>query len=121
MRKYAIISNNSNYKKIMIAKLESDYLVFLYDSEEDVFSIVSKRYSNVDGLNNYIDTINGTIGEWIEIDDPLEFCNYDLIIPSRVFGRDKEKPNTDGLWERYVDNEWKLYLVGDDGNWKLID
>lgn len=121
MRKYAIISNNSNYKKIIIAKLVSDYLVFLYDSEEDVFSIVSKRYSNIEGLNNYINTIDGDIQEWTEIDDPLEFCNYDLITPSRLFGRDKEKPNADGLWQRYIDNEWKLYLVGDDGNWKLID
>lgn len=85
MIKYAIISNNSNNKKIMIAKLVSDYLVFLYDSEEGVFSIVSKRYSNIEGLNNYINTIDGDIQEWIEIDDPLKFCNFDLITPSRLF------------------------------------
>jgi len=48
--------------------------------------------------------------DWIEIADPCEYCQHDLILPIRVKGRDKGKPQW-GTFEILLQGEWKDYAM----------
>lgn len=121
MRKYGFVKGNSRFKKVMLAGLLDDYFVFLYDSEEDGFAIQSKRFQTREAMEQHLASIEGTVEEWFEIADPLAFCKYDLIVPTRLVGQDRNEPNTVNLWEKYIDGAWVKYLFTEDGEWKKID
>ncbi|MDF9824967.1 hypothetical protein M2475_001414 [Breznakia sp. PF5-3] len=121
MRKYTFIEGHAKFKKAMVANLSDEYCLFLYDTEKDDFAKQSKRFHTIEEVYKYLDTFQIETGEWIEIEDPLEYCNYDLITPTRLVGRDVDKPNTVNLWERYVDGNWHKYLYTDENGWKEIE
>lgn len=107
MRKWAYISQESEYKKVMIYSSDEGVYVFLYNSPDAVFCSSDEYYENEEeALADWEDKI-GPDG-WHTSDDPLPGCQHDSILPIRVKGRDLGKP----LWGRYeilVDGEWKDY------------
>lgn len=63
---------------------------FFYDTPEDLYN----------DWNALIDDRG-----WIDIDDPLPFCQQDAFFPVRVKGRDTGKPEW-GRFETLKDGEW---------------
>jgi len=107
MRKWAYISQESEYRKVMIYPSDEGVYVFLYNSPDAVFCSSDEYYENEEeALADWEDKV-GPNG-WYTIDDPLPYCQHDSTLPIRVKGRDIGKP----LWGRYeilVDGEWKEY------------
>ncbi len=109
MRKWAYISQESEYKKVMIYSGDKGVYVFLYDAPDAVFCCADEYYENEeDALAEWEDKIGP--GGWHTIDDPLPDCQHDSILPIRVKGRDLGKPQW-GQYEILVDGEWKEYVV----------
>lgn len=109
MRKWAYISQESEYKKVMIYSSDKGVCVFLYDSPDAVFCCADEYYENEeDALAEWEDKI-GSDG-WHTIDDPLPDCQHDSILPIRVKGRDIGELQW-GQYEILVDGEWIDFVV----------
>lgn len=106
MRKYAILNNIvNNVKKVMIY-IEEGVYIFLYDRIEDVPSF----------SDEYVDTLeeaekicfyeyNIKDSDWMNINDPIEECQEDIISPVRTKGVNLGKPEW-GKFEKLVDDKW---------------
>ena len=114
MRKYAFLKNPMKCNK-------SDYIykIMLYQTKNEVVFLF--QYCSIDAiqcsfdqyyndLEDIYDDWNDEIDErgWIDINDPLPFCQHDAFIPIRVKGRDIGKPEW-GKLETLVDGEWVEY------------
>ena len=110
MRMYARLkeplksSENTYTYKIMLYKTEKDLWLFEYSSPDAVLCSSDRCY---DSLEDLFDDWNDLIDErgWIELDDPLPYCQHDAFIPLRVKGRDSGKPEW-GIYETLKDGKW---------------
>ena len=90
---------------IMIPEI-SDQIVAanLRGIRDPQYCIETRSYDSIEELyedwNDLIDDRG-----WIEIEDPLPFCQHDAFVPVRVKGRDTGKP------------EWGKYEILMDGGW----
>ena len=115
MRKYAWIKdtnktvNNINVRKIMLYKADEGFYLFMYSGADDVRSAADLCYATLD---EPYDDWNCLIDErgWIEIDDPLPYCQHDAFIPLRVKGRVSGDPEW-GKFETLIDGEWVEYAA----------
>ena len=113
MRKYAYLKeplkcNNRDYiYKIMIYEAKEGFYLFEYCSLDANQCSFDCCYSLLEDL---YDEWNDLIDErgWIDIDDPLPYCQHDAFIPIRVKGRDVGRPEwgkletlKDGIWVEY--------------------
>ncbi|MBP1533733.1 MAG: hypothetical protein IK999_06355 [Ruminococcus sp.] len=114
MRKYAFLKNpmkcnKSDYiYKIMIYQTKKGgFFLFQYCSIDAIQCSFDQYYND---LEDVYDDWNDEIDErgWIDINDPLPFCQHDAFIPIRVKGRDIGKPEW-GKLETLVDGEWVEY------------
>ncbi|MCR5041769.1 MAG: hypothetical protein K6C36_06725 [Clostridia bacterium] len=113
MRKYArlkepfVYDDKNRVYKIMIFEADEGFCLFEYSSADAVMCSSDRFYGSLDDLygdwNSLIDE-NG----WIEIEDPLPFCQHDAFIPIRVRGRDAGQPHW-GEFETLRDGEWVEY------------
>ena len=109
MRKYAWLKTpykavDHTVYKIMLYKAEEGYYLFTY-SGPDAVQCASDQY--YDSLEELYDAWADLIDErgWIEIEDPLPYCQHDAFIPIRVKGRDIGKP------------EWGKFEILNEGKW----
>ena len=108
MRKYAWLKEPhksiDNIWKIMLYKDEEGVFLFTYSSPDAIQCTSDFHY---DSLEDLYDEWNELIDErgWIEIEDPLPYCQHDAFIPIRVKGRDIGKP------------EWGKYEILNEGKW----
>ena len=81
--------------------------LFQYCSIDAIQCSFDQYYND---LEDIYDDWNDEIDErgWIDINDPLPFCQHDAFIPIRVKGRDIGKPEW-GKLETLVDGEWVEY------------
>jgi biofilm protein TabA len=97
---------NKQYKRLMLYQVEDGVYLFYYDTEIDNSCIRDDWFHN---LSSALKVTSEGFGinreDWIEIDDPLPFCQDDIIQPVRVKGRDVGSPQK-GLWERLEDGKW---------------
>lgn len=114
MRKYAFLKQpvpcgpRDLIYKIMLYQTPKDgVFLFQYCSPDAVCCSYDQYYH--DAADVYADW-NDEIDErgWIEIDDPLPFCQHDAFIPLRVKGRENGQPQWDQL-ETLRDGEWIPY------------
>ena len=114
MRKYAFLKNpmkcnKSDYiYKIMLYQTKNEgVFLFQYCSIDAIQCSFDQYYND---LEDVYDDWNDEIDErgWIDINDPLPFCQHDALIPIRVKGRDIGKPEWEKL-ETLVDGEWVEY------------
>ncbi len=114
MRKYAFLKNpmkcnKSDYiYKIMLYQTKNEgVFLFQYCSIDAIQCSFDQYYND---LEDIYDDWNDEIDErgWIDINDPLPFCQHDAFIPIRVKGRDIGKPEW-GKLETLVDGEWVEY------------
>ncbi len=114
MRKYAYLK-----KPLQCNKKDSIYKIMLYQIEPE--EIYLFEYCSLDAvqcsfdlyytdLNDLYDEWNDQIDErgWIDIDDPLPYCQHDAFLPIRVKGRNIGKPEWDKL-EIFKDECWISY------------
>ena len=95
--------------KIVLHTDKSGVFVYLYTSPDAVQCSFDEYYSDekdaLDDWAGYADE-NG----FIDIGDPMSYCQHDALIPLRVKGRDKGSPEW-GRLEVYEDGEWKDYII----------
>jgi len=114
LRKYAYLKNpiQCNEKdfiyKIMLYKIkENEIFLFKYCSKDAVIGSFDDYYND---LNDLYDDWNDEIDEkgWIDIEDPLPYCQHDAFLPVRVKGRDMGNPQW-GKFEILKDGKWVDY------------
>ena len=114
MRKYAYLKkplrcNKKDYiYKIMLYQTEPEEIyLFEYCSLDAVQCSFDLYYTD---LNDLYDEWNDRIDErgWIDLDDPLPYCQHDAFLPIRVKGRNTGKPEWDKL-EILKDECWISY------------
>lgn len=115
MRKYAWLkeprktADNIVYK-IMMYETEEGFYLFTYASPDAVICVSDCFYDSAEDLHDDWDDLIDERG-WIEMDDPLPYCQHDAFIPIRVKGRDTGKPEW-GKYEVLEDGEWREYTPG---------
>ena len=113
MRKYAWLKeprktdNDDIIYKIMLYENEEGIYLFEYSSPDAVRCSSDRFYDSTEEL---YDDWNDLIDEkgWIELDDPLPYCQHDAFIPMRVKGRAAGRPEW-GRFETLKDGEWIDY------------
>lgn len=113
MRKYAYLKSPEKHDaetyihKIMLYESEEGIYLFEYSSPDAVLCISDLFYESLDDL---YDEWNDLIDErgWIDLDDPLPFCQHDAFLPIRVKGREKGTPEW-GRFEILLNESWVDY------------
>ena len=114
LRRYAYLKSpiQCNEKdfiyKIMLYKIkENEIFLFKYCSKDAVIGSFDDYYND---LNDLYNDWNDEIDEkgWIDIEDPLPYCQHDAFLPVRVKGRDTGKPQW-GKLEILKDGKWVDY------------
>jgi len=117
MRKYAILkeavyrdgdTDSDLVKKIMIYyEKEGDVYLFFYTTVDEYGSCCTDYFfNNLEDADEYAFSEYGLKSEdWILIDDPLPFCQHDIIHPIRVKGRNTGKLVWDEL-EIFDGTKW---------------
>ena len=113
MRKYAWLKEprrldeNTYVCKIMLYEAEEGVYLFAYASPDAIQCSYDRCY---DSLADLYDDWNALIDErgWIELDDPLPYCQQDAFIPLRVKGRNIDKPEW-GKFETLHEGTWVEY------------
>ena len=114
LRKYAYLkkplkcSNNDFVYKIMLYQQEPDEIyLFEYCSMDAVLCSSDLYYTD---LSDLYDDWNNKIDEkgWIDIEDPLPYCQHDAFLPVRIKGRNTGKPEW-GKFEILKDGKWIAY------------
>ena len=116
MRKYAWLAKphkvfGNNVCKIMLHETGEGCYLFMYSSPDAVRCAADQCY---DSLAELYEDWNDRIDEkgWIEMEDPLPYCQQDAFIPVRVKGRNVGKPEW-GKFETLKDGEWIEYKPAD--------
>lgn len=111
MRKVAAVKNaNSDVKRVMIHEYEDGVYVYTFSSLADGFSLGDEWYESVSEAER-ICRIQYDVdsSEWKVIDDPLEGCQGDWIMPVRMKGRDIGNPQW-GQFEKLENGVWKEFV-----------
>jgi hypothetical protein len=77
----------------MIFEKENGVYLFLYDSTDDVPGFADEWYETLEAAEEICRTkysINPN--DWIFIDDPIEYCQDDIVASVRLKGRDRGNP-----------------------------
>ena len=113
MRKYAILrdpqkwGDENTIYKVMLCEAEEGVYLFAYSSPDAVQCSSDRCYASLQDLHDDWDELIDERG-WIELDDPLPYCQQDAFIPLRVKGRDAGKPEW-GRFETLRDGRWVAY------------
>lgn len=93
--------------KVVLHKTKEEVYVYLYTSLDAVFSSFDRWYPDEESaLEDWQDEIDER--GWISMDDPMQYCQDDALLPIRVKGRDTNTPKW-GEFEIYQDGVWKDY------------
>lgn len=89
MRKLATVKNNHpTIKQVMIYECEGGVYVFPFDSLEDGASIGDEWYQSLSEADSMCENEYGiSANDWKYIDDPLDGCQHDWIMPVQVRAR----------------------------------
>lgn len=106
MRKVAFTTGNDSVKKVMLYECSNGVYVFGYDCLQDTSSISDYLQDTVEDAENFCkDEYNINSNNWILIADPLDNCQHDFILPTRVKGKENGNPEW-GHFQTLVDSRW---------------
>lgn len=116
MRKYALCQHDQAVdtadgfvvQKVMIYSDENkNVYLFLYDSVQDTSCRADLWFESAEQAEAACRESYGIDEEdWITADNPLPFCQHDIVLPTRVVGRAEGTPQW-GRFEELVDVHWK--------------
>jgi hypothetical protein len=109
MRKIATVRNNHpTVKRVMICEEDnSGSYLFTYSSNQDGPCNADYWYDTLEEAAKACAMEFGiTDGDWIRIEDCLEGCQQDWIVPVRVKGRESGSPQW-GHYEQLKNGVWK--------------
>jgi hypothetical protein len=106
MRKLAFIDIVDKIQKLMIYQSEEGVFLFGYDCLQDTSSIWDNWFMTMEEANEYCQNVYKIDNEkWISISDPLENCQDDFIMPTKVKGREMNMPEY-GKFQTLINNKW---------------
>jgi hypothetical protein len=106
MRKVTFIDLTDATKKLMIYESSDGVYLFGYDCLQDSSSAWDNWYETVEEADDYCKMIyNVDKDDWIAISEPLENCQHDFIVPTKVKGKDQGKPEW-GHFLTLINNKW---------------
>jgi biofilm protein TabA len=106
MRKVAFTSGQDSIKKVMLYDCSDGVYVFGYDCLQDTSSISDYLQDTVEDAEGFCkEEYNIMSSNWILIDDPLDNCQHDFILPTKVKGKENDNPEW-GQFQTLVDNRW---------------
>jgi hypothetical protein len=106
MRKLAFIDIIDEIRKLMIYQSDEGVFVFGYDCLQETSSKWDNWFMTVEEAVEYCqDVYKIDDNKWISISDPLENCQHDFIMPTRVKGLETGNPEY-GKFQTLIDNKW---------------
>ncbi|MCC6599341.1 MAG: hypothetical protein IT223_01550, partial [Crocinitomicaceae bacterium] len=106
MRKVVYPNTDDETKKLMIYESAEGVFLFGYDCLQDTFSVWDNWYENIQEADEYCRmTFNVDNIDWITISDPLENCQHDFILPTKVNDEGQLKQEWCNLDTKFID-EW---------------
>ena len=111
MRKVAFTSGHDTIKKVMLYECSDGVYVFGYDCLQDTTSISDYLQDTLDDAEDFCkDEYQIHSNNWILIADPLDDCQHDFILPTKVKGKEMGKPEW-GRFQTLVDGCWHEITV----------
>lgn len=94
--------------KVMIHEISGTGVYTYYYTDRN--AVFSSYDSYSEDLETAVAEFDGELDErgWIEVDDPLPYCQHDCILPVRVKGRNLNKPQY-GEYEILSDGQWVAF------------
>lgn len=106
MRKVAFTKGHNSVKKVMLYDCPDGVYVFGYDCLQDTSSISDFLHETVEDAEDFCrDEYNLESSNWVLISDPLDNCQHDFILPTRVKGKDNGNPEW-GHFQILMDDRW---------------
>ena len=111
MRKYAYLKeplkqSGRTIYKIMLYETEEGVYLFEYDSPDAVQCASDTFYETMEDVPAWDELIDER--GWIQLPDPLPYCQHDAFVPLRVKGRDTGRPAW-GKYEILIEGQWRDY------------
>ena len=106
MRKVAFTLGQDSVRKVMIYECSDGVYVFGYDCLQDTASISDYFQDTVEEAEDFCkEKYNIETDNWILIAEPLDNCQHDFILPTKVKGKENGNPEW-GHFQTLVDNRW---------------
>ncbi len=106
MRKVAFTSGQDSFKKVMLYDCSDGVYIFGYDCLQDTASISNNLHDTVEDAEDFCrGEYNLDSNNWILIADPLDNCQHDFILPTRIKGKENGNPEW-GHFQTLVDGRW---------------
>jgi len=113
MREVAFVDIVDETRKVLIYQSTEGVFLFGYDCLQDTSSKWDNRFMTIEDAKEYCKDIYKLANDkWIAIGDPLENCQRDFIMPTRVKGREIGNPES-GRFELLVNGKWVDFDVRD--------
>lgn len=105
MRKVAFTSGHDSIRKVMLYECPDGVYVFGYDCVQDTSSISDYLYETLEDAEDFCKEEYNIHGNWIPIADPLNNCQHDFIMPTRVKTSEDGNPGRRDF-QTLIDGRW---------------
>lgn len=106
MREIAFVDIIDEIRKVLIFESGEGVYLFGYDCLQDTSSKWDNWYTTVEEAKEYCkDIYHIDNDKWIAIAEPLEFCQHDFILPTKIKGRETSKLQY-GKFQTLVNGKW---------------
>jgi hypothetical protein len=106
MRTLAFVDIVDETKKLLIYQSNEGVYLFGYDCLQDTSSKWDKWFATIAEAKEYSqDIYKIDESKWISISDPLDNCQHDFIMPTKVKGREDGKPEF-GKFQTLINGKW---------------
>ena len=106
MRKIIYPDPTGETKKLMIYEALDGIYLFGYDCLQDSSSIWDNWFLTLNEVHEYCSEIYNINNEdWVIISEPVENCQHDYILPTKVIGKETGKPKW-GEFQTLIDDQW---------------
>ena len=106
MRKVIFIDTFDKVKKLMIYELEEGVSLFGYDCVQDTVSIWDNWYLTLEEAKDFCEEMYQVDKEnWIDISEPLNNCQHDFILPTKIVGKENGNPQW-GQFQTLQNGKW---------------